>query len=112
MGWPHHPFVHPRSGEAVIEKRHSSAFHKPDFHACLTEAGIGALAVVGIQTEMCVDSTCRAVALGYQVTLVLDGHTTFDSPVLPVEKIIAHHDRTLGDGFAKLRYASDVDFWD
>jgi hypothetical protein len=52
------------------------------------------------------------VALGYQVTLVSDGHTTFDSPVLPAEKIIAHHDRTLGDGFAELRSASDVDFWD
>jgi nicotinamidase-related amidase len=97
----------------VIEKRHSSAFHNTDFHARLTEAGIGALVVVGIQTEMCVDSTCRAaVALGYRVTLVSDGHTTFDSPVLPAEKIIAHHNRTLGDGFVDLRSASDVDFGD
>jgi nicotinamidase-related amidase len=62
---------------------------------------------------MCVDSTCRAaVALGYRVTLVSDGHTTFDSPVLPAEKIIAHRNRTLGDGFVDLRSASDVDFGD
>jgi nicotinamidase-related amidase len=43
VGWPHHPFVHPRSGEAVIEKWHSSAFHNTDFDARLTEVGIGAL---------------------------------------------------------------------
>jgi hypothetical protein len=30
----------------------------------------------------------------------------------PAEKIIAHHNRTLGDGFAELCSASDVDFWD
>ena len=35
----------------MIEKRHSSAFHNTDFHARLTEAGIGALVVVGIQTS-------------------------------------------------------------
>jgi hypothetical protein len=43
---------------------------------------------------------------------VSDGHTTFDSPLLPAAKIIAHHNRTLGDGFAELRSASDVDFGD
>jgi hypothetical protein len=43
---------------------------------------------------------------------VSDGHTTFDSPVLPAEKIIAHHNRTLGDGFAELCSASGVDFGD
>jgi nicotinamidase-related amidase len=57
IGWPHHPAVQPRSGEAVIEKRHSSAFHGTFFHALLTEANIGRLILVGIQTEMCVDST-------------------------------------------------------
>jgi nicotinamidase-related amidase len=77
----------------------------------LTEAGIGALVIVGIQTEMCVDSTCRAaVALGYRV--VSDVHTTFDSPELPAEKIIAHHNCTLRDRFVDLRSASDVDFGD
>ena len=44
--------------------------------------------------------------------IVSDGHTTFDSPVLPAEKIIAHHNRILRDVFAELRSASDVDFGD
>ena len=38
-----------------------------------------------------VKSACRAAAaLGYRVALVADAHTTFDSPVLPAERIIAH----------------------
>jgi nicotinamidase-related amidase len=111
IGWPHHTAVRPKPGEAVIEKRHRSAFHDTNFHARLTESGIDRLVVTGIQTEMCVDSTCRAAAaLGYEVTLVSDAHTTFDSPVLPAEKIIAHHNRTLGDGFADLLCANDIDF--
>ena len=111
MGWPHHSAVQPKSGEAIIEKWYSSAFHGTDFHERLTEACVDQLVVAGIQTEMCVDSTCRAaVALGYKVTLVSDGHSTFDSPVLPAEKIIAHHNRTLADGFVDLRGANDVDF--
>jgi nicotinamidase-related amidase len=112
IGWPHHAAVQPRSGEAIVEKRYSSAFHDTDFHSRLTEAGVDRLVVAGIQTEMCVDSTCRAaVALGYKVMLVWDAHTTFDSPVLPAEKIIAHHNRTLADGFVDLVSASDVVLW-
>jgi aminoglycoside 6'-N-acetyltransferase len=109
IGWPHHTAVQPRSREAIIRKRHSSAFHDTDFDSCLTEAGINRLIVLGIQTEMCVDSTCRAaVSLGDKITLVSDAHTTFHSPVLPAEKIIAHHNRTLVDGFVDLVSASDV----
>ena len=112
IGWPHHIAVQPRSREAIIQKRHSSAFHDTDFDARLTEAGVDRLVVAGIQTEMCVNSTCRAaVALGYKVTLVSDARTTFNSPVLPAEKIIAHHNRTLADGFVDLVSASDVVLW-
>jgi nicotinamidase-related amidase len=49
--------------EGGDRKRHSSGFHNTDFHTRLTEVGIGALVVVGIQTEMCVDSTCRGSRL-------------------------------------------------
>jgi Isochorismatase family len=85
-------------------------FSRHNFHIRLSEAGVDRLVITGIQTEMCVDSTCRAAAaLGYKVTLVSDAHTTFDSPVLPAEKIIAHHNRTLGDGFADVLCANDVD---
>jgi nicotinamidase-related amidase len=108
-GWPHHPVVAPQPGETVIEKRYSSAFHDTDFHGRLTRSGIDRLVIAGIQTEMCVDSACRAaVTLGYHVMLVSDGHTTWDSPTLPAERIIAHHNYTLGNGFADLFTSTNV----
>ena len=110
-GWAHHAGVAPRPGETVIEKRHHSAFHDTDFDAQLRARGIDQLIIAGIQTEMCVDSTCRAaVALGYRLVLVSDAHSTFDSPVLPAKSIIAHHNQTLGGRFAELRAAADMSF--
>jgi nicotinamidase-related amidase len=110
-GWPHHPMVAPRAGEMVVEKRHSSAFHDTDLHRRLSEAGIDRLVVAGMQTEMCVDSACRgAVALDYRVVLVADAHTTYDTPVLGADLIIAHHNRLLGDGFVELVEAEQVRF--
>jgi nicotinamidase-related amidase len=111
VGWPHHPRVAPAQGETIIEKRHQSAFQATDFAARLEHAGIRSLIIAGVQTEMCVDTTCRAAfALGFAVTLVSDAHTTFDSAVLPAEKIIAHHNQTLRNRFARLASASEIGF--
>lgn len=110
-GWPHHPLVAPRTGEIVVEKRQSCAFHNTDLHRRLGDAGIDRLIIAGMQTEMCVDSACRgAVAHGYRVALVADGHTTYDTPVLRADLIIAHHNRLLGRVFVELVDADDVSF--
>jgi nicotinamidase-related amidase len=110
-GWPQHPLVAPRDGELVVEKRHSSAFHDTELHRRLQEAGIDRLVIGGMQTEMCVDSACRgAAALDYRVVLVVDGHTTFDTPVIAADLIIAHHNRLLGRGFVELATAERVRF--
>ena len=112
-GWPHHPLVTPSDGEMVIEKRHSSAFHDTDLHRRLRDAGIDRLIIAGMQTEMCVDSTCRgAVALNYRVALVADAHTTYDTPVLSADLIIAHHNRLLDGTFVELVEAEQVHFRD
>jgi len=105
-GWFHHPAVAPRGDEPVIEKCHSSAFYETDLHALLCQLGIGHLVIAGLQTEYCVDSACRtAVALGYRVTLVRDGHTTYDSPILSAAQIIMHHNHTLGESLVDLATA-------
>lgn len=108
-GWFHHPAVAPRGNEPVIDKRHSSAFHETDLHTRLTGLGVDHLLIAGMQTEYCVDSACRSgVLLGYRVTLVRDGHTTYDSPVLPAAQIIAHHNQTLGSSMVTLVAAQDA----
>ena len=110
-GWSHHPMVAPRAGEMVVEKRHSSAFHDTDLHRRLGDAGIDRLVVAGMQTEMCVNSACRgAAALDYRVVLVADAHTTYDTPVLGADLIIAHHNRLLSRAFVELVEARQVRF--
>ena len=95
----------------VVEKRHSSAFHDTDLHRRLGEAGIDRLIVAGMQTEMCVDSACRgAAALDYRVALVADAHTTYDTPMLRADLIIAHHNRLLSRAFVDLVEARQVRF--
>lgn len=57
------------------------------------------LVVGGYMSQYCVDTTVRrAVSLGFDVTLVTDGHMTADSGTLQFSEIVAHHNETL-DGF-------------
>ena len=56
------------------------------------------LVICGFQSEFCVDTTTRrALALGYPVTLVADGHSTLDNSVLTAAQIAAHHNETLSN---------------
>lgn len=110
-GWRLHPRLAPTDAEHVIEKRHSSAFHGTDLHDLLSGSNIDRIVVAGMQTEYCVDSSCRAAAaLGYSVLLARDAHTTLDTPALSAAQIIAHHNLTLGNVFAELAIANDIRF--
>ncbi|MFG2616103.1 cysteine hydrolase family protein [Streptomyces sp. NPDC048507] len=81
---PGHAFKHlveERRGDApVITKTVNSAFYgTPDLAEWLTARGIGQLVVIGIQTNMCVETTARMAGnLGYDVLVPLDATHTFD----------------------------------
>jgi len=110
-GWHTHSGVAPRASEPVIEKWASSSFYKTDLDTRLREADIGRLVIAGLQTEYCIDTACRvAQSLGYDVTLVGDGHSTFDSPVLSAAQIIAHHNKVLSGIVAEVVPAGEVRF--
>jgi nicotinamidase-related amidase len=95
-GWRIHPTVAPIPGELVIHKRWSDAFAQTELADALDARGVRRLVISGAQTEYCVDATVRrAASLGYDVTLVADGHTTSASRQLSREQIVAHHNRTL-----------------
>lgn len=95
-GWEIHPAIAPAPGELVIRKEASDAFYATSLRAELDARGITCLVVTGMQTENCVDATCRrAISEGYAVTLVADGHTTGDSKTLSAAQIIAHHNEVL-----------------
>lgn len=110
-GWELHPRVAPAVGEPVVRKSTPDSFHGTDLQSILDGLGVEALVVVGHQTEFCIDTTCRrARSLGYQVTLLQDAHSTWDSPHLTARQIIAHHNHVLGSGFATLADSASIDF--
>lgn len=93
----------PQPGDPVVVKTNCSGFQGTDLEARLRDLGATRLIICGMQSEYCVDTTVRAAfERGFAVTLVADGHTTFDTPVIPAHAIIAHHNRTL-TSFAKVQ---------
>jgi len=98
--WQIHPAIGPHGGEKVIDKRTPDSFHETSLMADLTADGINRLIVMGAQTEFCVDTTCRrAFSLGFGVTLVSDGHSTWDNATLTADQIIRHTNETLAGWF-------------
>ena len=82
--------------DVVLRKTASDAFLRTALSELLASRAITKLIVCGLQSEFCVDSTVRrAMALGYPVVLVADGHTTVDNGVLSASQIAAHHNKTL-----------------
>jgi nicotinamidase-related amidase len=110
-GWEIHPAIAPIKGEVVVQKRNPDAFQDTSLQRELQSMGIKKLIIAGLQTEYCVDTTCRrAYSLGYDVILVKDAHSTWDTDLLPASQIIAHHNDVLGGWFAKLKEADEIEF--
>ncbi|WP_374676222.1 cysteine hydrolase family protein [Ideonella sp.] len=101
-GWQLADGLEARAEDLRVRKRTPNSFHETGLDALLRARGVRHLVVGGLQTEFCVDTTVRqALALGYGVTLVADGHSTCDGAIT-AEQAVAHHNRTLGflGGFA------------
>lgn len=85
--WHLHPRVAPAEGERVIGKTASDAFYETPLRDELRRLDVTHVVVT--------DTTCRrAIALGLDVTLASDAHTTVDA-TLPAESIVAYHHAVL-----------------
>jgi nicotinamidase-related amidase len=88
--------VHPT--DVFLRKKATDSFHQTELHFVLQQMGVTSLIVCGLQSEFCVDTTTRrALALGYPVDLVADGHSTMDNGILTAAQISAHHTTTLAN---------------
>jgi nicotinamidase-related amidase len=110
-GWEIHPAIAPAEGDLVVLKRHPDAFQDTELGRELQARGMDRLLISGIQTEYCVDTTCRrAYSLNYDVILVKDAHSTWDTDLLTAPQIIAHHNAVLGGWFAQVKECSELNF--
>ncbi len=97
-GWRLRAEIAPLPGDIVVRKTACDSFYQTDLQARLDTPGATHLVIGGCMTPYCIDTTARrAVSLGYDVTLLEDGHMTADLNGLTFDQIIAHHNAVLGD---------------
>jgi nicotinamidase-related amidase len=108
--WNIHPAIVPIDGDVIIQKRTPDSFHNTNLQDELNKLGVHRLILTGMQTEMCVDTTCRrAFSLGYNVVIAKDAHSTWDSGHLKANEIIEHHNNVL-KWFADTTESADIVF--
>ncbi|MBU1001203.1 MAG: cysteine hydrolase [Proteobacteria bacterium] len=109
--WQIHPAIAPQEGEIVVEKRKPDAFAGTEFKSVLDGLGVSRLVLCGLQTDCCVDTTCRrASSEGYEVILAADAHSTFDCELLTAEQLVAYHNWSLGKRFAAVLASAEIRF--
>jgi nicotinamidase-related amidase len=97
-----------KGGEVIFEKRRPNAFEKTILSDTLRACKATGLVIVGMKTQYCVDSTCRAARdLGFDAVLIADGHPCSDTPVMSAKDIVAHHNATLDGPFCQLVRAEE-----
>ncbi|MFZ3578368.1 cysteine hydrolase family protein [Virgibacillus sp. DJP39] len=108
VGWTIHEEITPDLHDIKISKATPDSFYNTGLMDYLRTLGVTNLIISGIQTELCVDTTCkRAFSLDYKVTLAKDAHSTFDSAALSAQQIIDHHNGLLR-WFADIKTVEEI----
>ncbi|MDK2866868.1 MAG: hypothetical protein PWP51_1426 [Clostridiales bacterium] len=109
-GWQIDDAIAPLADERIFEKTFNSAFHHTSLKAYLDEKAVQTIAIVGLQTEYCVDATLRsAFDLEYQIIVPEDCNSTLDNDYLSGEKIKTFFNEAIWrDRYAKLMPIADV----
>lgn len=95
-GWQITDAIDKVDTDLLLSKTTTNAFHNTLLNDLLVAAGVKHLLITGYASEFCVDTTFRAAAaLGYDITLVSDAHTTHDKRHATAADIIRHENATL-----------------
>jgi nicotinamidase-related amidase len=109
-GWEIHQSIAPLTGEVVVDKTSPDGFESTTLKDELEKRGIEKLVIAGMQTEFCVFVTSRRAAqLGYEVSVVEDGHTTFDFEEMTASEAIDKYNADL-EAVAIVMKAADIEF--
>ena len=97
-GWKLAAGLETQPTDIYLRKGAADSFHDTALLSVLHAKGATELAICGLQSEFCVDTTTRrALALGYPVKLIRDAHSTMNNGVLSAAQIAAHHNETLAN---------------
>lgn len=95
-GWELYRAVTPIDGDKIFNKVFNSAFKETGLHEYLCEKGIDTLILTGMQTEYCIDTTCKvAFEYGYKQIIPMDATTTLDNNFLSGEVIARFYEQDI-----------------
>ncbi|MEN8238033.1 MAG: cysteine hydrolase family protein [Actinomycetota bacterium] len=98
----------------VTKQVHSAFYGEPDLKAWLDSHGITGVAITGIQTNMCCETTARMASdLGYRLQFVEDATHTFDvtdsaGTVFRAEDIARYTALTIAADFGRVVTTSQI----
>ena len=87
-GWQIYDEILPNNDEKIFDKKFNSAFIKTGLKEYLESKNIDTIILTGLQTEYCIDATCKsAFEHEYKVIIPEETNTTFDNEYLLGEKL-------------------------
>ncbi|MCT4634056.1 MAG: cysteine hydrolase [Firmicutes bacterium] len=103
-GWQIYEEIAPIDGEKIVEKEYNSAFHKTNLKEYMDSKNIDSIMLVGMQTEYCIDATCKsAFDLEYEIIMPEGSNTTFDNEYLSGQKLFEYYNYKIWNNrFAKV----------
>lgn len=108
-----HSSVTPKAGETVFQKHYPNAFRETPLLEHLRENKITRLVIVGMMTQMCIDTSTRAAAdLGFECALAHDACATraqtFGAVTVPAESVQVAFMAALNGSFAKVQTTEEL----
>lgn len=86
--WQIYKEIVPQNNEKIFDKTVCSSFHSTGLKEYLDEKHIENLILMGMQTEYCIDTTCKvAFEYGYRVYVPENTVATFDHPDITAETL-------------------------
>ena len=84
------------TSDIKVRKTTPDSFLRTDLETLLRNRGVEQLVICDMHSEFCIDTTTRrAMALGFTVTLVEDGHTSAGNAAITAQQVIQHTNATL-----------------
>lgn len=87
-GWQIYNEISPIKNEVIYDKQYNSAFYKTDLKEYLNSKDVDTVILVGLQTEYCIDATCKsAFDCGFKIIIPEETNTSFDNDYLSGKKL-------------------------
>lgn len=95
-GWQIYDEITPEDNDKIIDKKYNSAFRQTELNQYLQAINARNIIICGMQTEYCIDATCKvAFEMGYHVTIPKKATTTYDNDFAKAEDLLEYYEEKI-----------------